>query len=909
MSELTPLVFAIQQFENGEQDVYVVFNNTKKTFPQDDPTELLKTAFDAQQRWNAHVQSNGNGSGHKTETAQPEPTAMPSGEGEASSEAQVIDQQTADEKAVPAAEETTFPKFVQLALDSVARGEKRVIPIAIGAKKPLIKWAELDINTATTDEWDGLFLAWIYELGKQFPDANCATIAKDTERLFIDEDESERFRQGYEKFTGKPFPKTFTTSARQNRCQSHWLQTDRTRQLGNVSQASTLDAMISVRQHNLYVLAAGSTHKNGVDTYKIVDDTDAIPMPDDMVDYIVSIRTDLNQQTGDFTKKPEGWLDEPFIHGSIDVQLTAVAGHYVAAKNINDVNDLYVLLIAKLDKNGCFEKDGVTPFTYNTDDVRRIAHNASAWQTGEEKRKASELKLSEHEKQQQQAAQAAAVPPAAPKPVGDELLPVQKLTTDFLPSALVPWFNDICERMGVPLDFPAICGLATLAGVTGRRVFVFPKAKDKDWSEPIVLSGAIVALPGSIKTPVWNLLTKPVSAINKDWMREHEAATRKYKAETVEWERIEKRNEKLMEKGKPLLEQKPKPQEPGGCRRAIVNDATPEALHEICRDNPTGVLYFRDELSSWAAELEKEGREAQRGFFLSGMQGNDDRNVDRVSRTAGDAVLCFTVYGSFQPGLIREFLADVKNIDDGTVPRFHLMSWPDVPGEMEKLDREVNAEAKQTYTNIVRTLANLKPESVRMHFDAEAQVLFKEAMKKLDKKILAEDDLSIKCHLSKYSGALAKIAALFQLIDMVAKLPVLAVEVASFSGPTTQYQTTDLSGDYMIDAEHFRKAERFLGYLESHARRVYNSKLDPVQAAESHLVRRIMDGSLNGTFTRRDIERKRWYGVPKDVIGDALEGLTESGWLIETTGSQPSPKGGRPTRTWAVSEGALGAKP
>jgi P4 family phage/plasmid primase-like protien len=97
-----------------------------------------------------------------------------------------------------------------------------------------------------------------------------------------------------------------------------------------------------------------------------------------------------------FTKKPEGWLDEPFIHHNpgIDNQLASFAGYYIGTKNIRDPEELYVLLTAKLEKNGCFTEDGITPFTWNDARVREIANTkVKAWGKEEDYKPGHELVL------------------------------------------------------------------------------------------------------------------------------------------------------------------------------------------------------------------------------------------------------------------------------------------------------------------------------------------------------------------------------------------------------------------------------------------------------------------------------------------------------------------------------------
>ena len=60
------------------------------------------------------------------------------------------------------------------------------------------------------------------------------------------------------------------------------------------------------------------------------------------------------------------------------------------------------------------------------------------------------------------------------------------------------------------------------------------------------------------------------------------------------------------------------------CTRYLVNEASIEKLHVILRENPQGVLYLRDELSGWIAQLEQRGRERERAFFLETWDGDGD---------------------------------------------------------------------------------------------------------------------------------------------------------------------------------------------------------------------------------------------------------------------------------------------
>jgi len=179
-----------------------------------------------------------------------------------------------------------YEGFQSIALRCIARGQ-RPLPIKVGDKKPCMEWKGAAIDTASTEEWIKVAPQWVEDCAAKFPDAAVCVIAKPNEFLFIDEDESESFRTGYEAWSGEKFPSTYTTESRPNHRQSHWLQTDKTRAMGNISQR--LLGTLSVRQNNLYVLAERSPHPKG-GFYRTIDPTPAVPMPGKLVDYILCLK-------------------------------------------------------------------------------------------------------------------------------------------------------------------------------------------------------------------------------------------------------------------------------------------------------------------------------------------------------------------------------------------------------------------------------------------------------------------------------------------------------------------------------------------------------------------------------------------------------------------------------------------
>jgi hypothetical protein len=100
-----------------------------------------------------------------------------------------------------------------------------------------------------------------------------------------------------------------------------------------------------------------------------------------------SFKFDLNASQK-FERNPEGWLDEPFLRGNIYNQVLKFVGHYMGAKNIDNGDEMFALIKDRIERNGCYERDGVTPFAWSEEQVRQQCHKlVNEWETGEEQSK------------------------------------------------------------------------------------------------------------------------------------------------------------------------------------------------------------------------------------------------------------------------------------------------------------------------------------------------------------------------------------------------------------------------------------------------------------------------------------------------------------------------------------------
>ena len=86
---------------------------------------------------------------------------------------------------------------------------------------------------------------------------------------------------------------------------------------------------------------------------------------------------------------------------------------------------------------------------------------------------------------------------------------------------------------------------------------------------------------------------------------------------------------------------------------------------------------IRNELTGWWAELDREGRQGERGFFLSAWNGDTPFTVDRVGRgSIHVTACCVSMIGGITPGRLRSYLVDALQdgpSNDGLVQRFQVL--------------------------------------------------------------------------------------------------------------------------------------------------------------------------------------------------------------------------------------------
>jgi putative DNA primase/helicase len=388
------------------------------------------------------------------------------------------------------------------------------------------------------------------------------------------------------------------------------------------------------------------------------------------------------------------------------------------------------------------------------------------------------------------------------------------------------------------------------------------------------LWGVMIGPPGSKKSPVINEAKRFLQQFDRRWRLEYEQARQDYEAELAALKKAKPREQAAEEA------EHQGPIEPRR-RRALVNDATAEALHEVLAANPAGVLVLRDELPGWLGGLEKQGREGDRGLWLETWSGDGAYNSVRIARGATDAdALCVSLFGGVQPGPWMEYAA--KAPADGMLQRFQILVWPDPLPIIQLVDRAPNQGAEERMEAVFERLIEMAVEPpLRLRFTDDAQELHDEWLTKLEERIAnGADRPAFTNHLSKYRSLMPALACTFELVEN--------------------------ANAQSISLDAARRGAAFCDYLESHAERSYQARTDSVYQAARTLVTKIETGALgaSGRFSLREAYRHGWMGLGTAAEARAAcEVLTDYGWIRPLP---VRPGNGRPPESFEVNPEVCG---
>ncbi len=450
---------------------------------------------------------------------------------------------------------------------------------------------------------------------------------------------------------------------------------------------------------------------------------------------------------------------------------------------------------------------------------------------------------------------------------------------DMMPKSLKLWAKDITDRMQCPADYIAVTIMASLGAVIGRKVGIRPQNRT-DWTEYSNQWALIIGRPGVLKSPAMEQALTPLKKLASE-------ASEKYEEEIADYQsnaKLSKLQQDAAEKeARAKLKDNPsadvsdllnitEPDEPT-LKRYIANDSTAASLGELLRQNPNGILVYRDEMVSLLKGLDREDAADARGFYLTGWSGESGYTFDRIGRGLDLRIpaVCLSLLGSTQPGRISEYLKHAVNGgsgDDGLIQRFGLMVWPDISGDWRDVDEWPSKEARVASHNVFKRLDCLDPfmigaqqadfdDAPYLRFSDDALLEFREWREGWERKLRTGDlHPALESHLAKYRKLVPGLALSIHLAD-------------------------DHNG--AVSHEAILKSLAWAEYLETHAVRAYSSVTAPETVAAKAILRRINKGDLPNQFTARDVYRNGWAHLTETKrVHEALTMLAEYGHLKDS---------------------------
>ncbi len=450
---------------------------------------------------------------------------------------------------------------------------------------------------------------------------------------------------------------------------------------------------------------------------------------------------------------------------------------------------------------------------------------------------------------------------------------VPQIPLDVLPAPVARYAADQAQLMGCDHSVVAMAALAAAASCINDGIQIQPKRHDPTWTESARLWVAIVGSPSTKKSPAISKAVHHVKAIDRARRDVSEAGQAKWSAQHAKWKSAKKRDE---------VDAAPEPKAPPA-QRALVEDVTVEALGEVLKDNPQGVLVLRDELTGWLGAMDaykggSKGGGSDRANWLELYNGGQ-RSIDRVMR--GSVFIpnwSACLVGGIQPDMMRRVAASMGN--DGLLQRF----IPVVARQMEGAgeDRAPDMHAIERYRALFDHLSAIQPGPQRVKLSEEAHLARERVDAYAGRMARAIAHNGMEAWLGKWSGLFARM--------------LLTMHVCECSEQSVHPTARPVSG------ETAEKVERLMcGTLLRHAVAFYGEIIDQHDRQERarELARLILARGWT-VMRKRDLQRnwKAAKTLEAWELHDVVNRLCDMDWLDPDRDDGPGPDG-KP-RTWFV---------
>lgn len=443
-------------------------------------------------------------------------------------------------------------------------------------------------------------------------------------------------------------------------------------------------------------------------------------------------------------------------------------------------------------------------------------------------------------------------------------------TPDLLPPDLARYPALFAETAGVDPGIALVSALTAAAAAIDDRIQVCANS-ESNWFQQARLWTLVLAEPGGGKTPTQRAMLAPLIELHQELAGAWEQERDRIRAEN------------------PKEEDPAVPPQP----RVIVSDVTTEALSEVLKANPRGVIVTADEFDAWLGSLDTyKGTGTgtrDRGEWLRAFDGGPTQ-IERVRRGSvlvpnwGVSILTASTPASISrlaralpsDGLIQRFIVVVarrrRAVQSGDVGR--------------------GLEAERTaYRETIRRLWAVQPRAHNgvVQLSSRARLTFDDWRTSMLRQQEAFGSLepALEAHIAKHETLLLRVALTFHVARTV-NLPQASHDPADFSLPS----------------ETLERAIAFMRRVADHALAFYVGRQDGSEAyeiarASARLILAMAPSERLRGLQRRDLLRrvKAFYKAREPEQELALRLLSDFGWIRASDDEHARrQKHGQPTR-------------
>jgi hypothetical protein len=421
------------------------------------------------------------------------------------------------------------------------------------------------------------------------------------------------------------------------------------------------------------------------------------------------------------------------------------------------------------------------------------------------------------------------------------------LPRDLLPAIIEDFARERADIMGADPSGLALAALAVCAAAIPDRITLQVKKRDAAWKESARLWVALIAPPSGKKSPIMSEAARPLKRLDASMFAI-------YLDQKAKYDELSKEEKKTATAPRQV--------------RLRIEDTTIEAVQEVFKDSPDGVLCLQDELSGWFGAMDKytsgRGAAKDRAFWLQAYNGGSYA-VNRIGR--GAALIHnngISVLGGIQPALLRQIVD--ASIDDGLIQRL-------VPIVLrrgyESKDKEPGG-AVELYASLIERLGSRTSSTpVPVHF-ADGAYAIRQRLEAKHLKLQSCESVNPKlaAHIGKYDGFFARLCLIWHCIEHVER---------------------DLIRP--ISENTARRVEQFLhSFLFPHALAFYSGLLgladdhNRLTAVAGYILARELAAVTNRDIARGD---RTMRGLTKAETSAVFEQLEALGWVTRTPGPRP----------------------